>query len=54
MQTKQFIKTTLFVVAISAIVIFSKQIQREIIENYNHCVDQLASRNISSVTPLGF
>lgn len=54
MQTKQIIKTTLFIVTISAIVIFSKQIQNEIIENYNHCVDQLASRTISSATPLGF
>jgi len=51
---KQFIKTTLFILVISAVVVFSQQIQNEIIDSYNHCVNQLASRSITSSNPLGF
>ncbi len=51
---RQFIKTTLFIVAISALIVFSKQIQNKIIDNYNHCVDQLASRSITSAAPIRF
>jgi len=51
---KQSIKLTLFVVAIITLVVFSKEIQYEIIESYNNCVDQLASRTMTSVNPVGF
>lgn len=51
---RQFIKTTIFIVVISTVVIFSKQIQNEIVDRYNHCVDQLASRTVSSTNPVGF
>ncbi|MDG5489945.1 hypothetical protein [Psychroserpens sp. SPM9] len=51
---KQFIKITLFIVAISALVVFSKQIQNEFIETYNYCVAQLASQTLTSTNPIGF
>ena len=51
---KQFIKTTLFIVAMSALVVFSKEIQNEIIDGYEHCIDQLANRTLTSVNPIGF
>lgn len=51
---KQFIKTTLFIVVISAIVVFSKDIQFEVVEGYNHYVNQLASLTISNANPVGF
>ncbi|MEH6535434.1 MAG: hypothetical protein V7719_03505 [Psychroserpens sp.] len=51
---RQTIKITLFIVAISAIVVFSKQIQYEVIESYNHCIDQLTSRTLGSANLIGF
>jgi hypothetical protein len=51
---QQFIKTTAFIIAISAILVFSKQIQHEIVDSYNHCLDQLASRTMTSSNPIGF
>ncbi|WP_299338120.1 hypothetical protein [uncultured Psychroserpens sp.] len=51
---KRFFQTTAFIIAMSAIVIFSRQIQNEIIEGYNHCVNQLASRTVTSNTIVGF
>ena len=51
---QQFIKTTAFIIVISAIVVFSKQIQYEIVEGYNHYVDQLASLTMTSSNPIGF
>ena len=51
---KRCIQTTAFVIAISALVFFSRQIQNEIIERYNGCVDQLASRTVATTNPLGF
>ncbi|WP_157588780.1 hypothetical protein [Psychroserpens burtonensis] len=51
---RQFIKTTSFILAISALVVFSKQIQDEIVDSYNHCVEQLASRTMTSSNPMGF
>ncbi|MFT4611300.1 MAG: hypothetical protein ACI8QQ_002639 [Psychroserpens sp.] len=53
-QMKQCIKITSFIIAISALVVFSKQIQDEIVDSYNHCVNQLASRTMTSSNPIGF
>ncbi|MCD2260660.1 hypothetical protein [Psychroserpens luteolus] len=51
---RQFIKTTLFIVVIATVVVFSKQIQNEIIESYNHCVEQLANRSITNANLSSF
>ncbi|MFD2915526.1 hypothetical protein [Psychroserpens luteus] len=51
---QQFIKITAFIIAISAMIVFSKQIQNEIVDSYNNCVDQLASKTITSSNPIGF
>jgi hypothetical protein len=51
---KQFIKITAFIIAMSAMIVFSKQIQDEIVNSYNHYVDQLASRSLTSSNPIGF
>nr|WP_321229908.1 hypothetical protein [uncultured Psychroserpens sp.] len=51
---KQYLKITSFIIAICAIVIFSKQIQNEIVERYNNSVEQLASLTITSSKPIGF
>ena len=51
---QQFIKTTAFIIAISVMIVFSKQIQDEIVDSYNHCVYQLASRKMTSSNPIGF
>lgn len=53
-QMKQYVKITSFIIAISALVVFSKQIQDEIVDSYNHCVNQLASRTMTSSNPIGF
>jgi len=51
---RRFIKTTSFIIAISALIVFSQQIQDEILDSYHHCVDQLASRTMTSSNPIGF
>jgi hypothetical protein len=51
---QQFIKITAFIIGVSAMIVFSKQIQDEIVDSYNYCVDQLASRTITSSNPIGF
>ena len=50
---KQFIKITLFVVALSSIVIYSKTISKEIIESYNQCVSYMANNTVSCSIVLG-
>ncbi|MGK0323442.1 hypothetical protein [Psychroserpens sp.] len=50
----EYIKITGFIIAISALMVFSKQIQVEIIDSYNHFVNQLASRTMTSSNPIGF
>ena len=51
---KRFIQTTAFLIAISTIIIFSRDIQNEIIKRYNHCVEQLASRTITNANLTSF
>ncbi|WP_161792621.1 hypothetical protein [Psychroserpens damuponensis] len=51
---KQYIKITSFIIAICTVVIFSKQIQDEIVERYNTSVEQLASLSMTSSNPIGF
>ncbi|RKE92000.1 hypothetical protein [Ichthyenterobacterium magnum] len=50
---KQFIKVTLFIVALSSIVIYSKTISNEIIKSYNQCVSYMANNTVNSSTVLG-
>ncbi|SDR65819.1 hypothetical protein SAMN04515667_0056 [Formosa sp. Hel1_31_208] len=54
MQIQQVIKTTAFIIAISAVVIFSKQIQNQIVSSYNHCVGELSNRTLASNNLSGF
>lgn len=51
---RQFIKTTLFIIAMGSLVVFSKPIQDTIVAKYDHCVKQLASRSINSTNLNGF
>ena len=51
---KRFIQTTAFLIAISTVIIFSKEIQNEIIECYNNCVEQLASRTMTNTNLTSF
>ncbi|MCK8480796.1 hypothetical protein [Psychroserpens algicola] len=50
---KQFFKTTLFIIAMSLLIVFSKRIQNEIIEGYNHCIAQLTSYSMSNQAYIG-
>ena len=51
---RQFLKITAFIIAISAMIIFSSQIQDEIVERYNNGVEQLASLTMTGSNPIGF
>lgn len=51
---RQYIKMTSFIIVMSALVIFSKQIQDEIVERYTNSVEQLASLTMTSSNPIGF
>nr|WP_321225240.1 hypothetical protein [uncultured Psychroserpens sp.] len=51
---KMCIKITSFIIVMSALVVFSKQIQNEIVERYNNSVEQLASLTMTNTNPLGF
>ncbi|WP_342873614.1 hypothetical protein [Psychroserpens sp. AS72] len=51
---RQYIKITSFIIAICTLVIFSKQIQDEIVERYTNSVEKLASLTLSSSNPIGF
>ena len=50
---KRFFKTTMFIVALSAITIYSKTISNEIIEQYNHCVSVMANNTVGNTQVLG-
>ncbi|GFZ93002.1 hypothetical protein GCM10011531_26230 [Aquaticitalea lipolytica] len=39
----RFIKVSVFVIVLTAITVYSKTIQYEIIENYNSCIEFMAS-----------
>lgn len=51
---RQFIKTTFFIIAMGSLVVFSKPIQDTIVNQYNYCVKQLASRSATSSHIIGF
>lgn len=50
---KRFFQTTLFIVVLSAVAIYSKTISREIIDSYNGCIHFIANHTVGDSVILG-
>lgn len=48
-----YLKTTILIVALGTMTIFSKTIQRELIEGYNKYIAFMGTNSSKTITPLG-
>lgn len=51
---RQFIKTTIFIITMGSLIVFSSPIQQKIVKTYNHCIEQMANKSIASGHLNGF